>query len=200
MPARKLILVRHSLPEVRPDIPASDWELSEEGRARCLPLAERLMAYRIQALACSRELKAYQTASILGDRLSLPVEPFDNLHEHQRPAGPWLGREVFEAQVQKFFTQPDDLVFGMETAAQAARRFTTAMKDVLARHPQETVAVIAHGTVMTLFAGWSSRTDPDAGDSGHLDPFHLWKQLDLPAYFVFSLPGLHLDEVVDRVV
>ena len=40
--ARHLILVKHSLPEIMEDVPAREWILSAEGRARCKRLADRL--------------------------------------------------------------------------------------------------------------------------------------------------------------
>jgi hypothetical protein len=41
---RYQILVRHSLPDIVPDVPGSLWQLSAEGRARCRFLAEQLSA------------------------------------------------------------------------------------------------------------------------------------------------------------
>ncbi len=41
----RLILVKHSLPEIVPALPANEWRLSEGGRPRCRVLAERLAAY-----------------------------------------------------------------------------------------------------------------------------------------------------------
>lgn len=212
MAVHKLILIRHSAPEIRSEIPAAEWSLSEDGRARCLPLAERLMTHHIQALACSYETKAMQTAAILGDRLSLPVHPFDGLHEHLRPAMLWQGQAAFEARLRQFFEQPEKMVFGLETAAQAARRFTTAIHRLLDHYPSQTVAVVSHGTVMALFAAWAARNssaNPGAPLPGgaslspvsvfEFDPFPLWVRLEIPSYLIFSLPDLQLEEVVERV-
>ena len=43
---QKLILVRHSVPEIDARLRAADWHLSDEGRRRCTGLAEALRAAR----------------------------------------------------------------------------------------------------------------------------------------------------------
>lgn len=37
-----LILVRHAMPELRPDVPAERWQLGDEGRAAARALADAL--------------------------------------------------------------------------------------------------------------------------------------------------------------
>jgi broad specificity phosphatase PhoE len=60
---------------------------------------------------------------------------------------------------------------------------------VLERHPRQSVAVVTHGTVMTLFVTRA------AG----LEAFPFWKRLGLPAFVVLSWPGLGLLDVVEGV-
>jgi len=85
----KLVLIKHSLPEIQPDLPARRWRLSEEGRRRCRPLADRLVAHVPERIFTSREPKAMETAALVGSRLGLPVEPRDGLHEHDRETVPY---------------------------------------------------------------------------------------------------------------
>lgn len=188
---RRLFLIRHSLPEFATGIPASQWRLSDEGRRRCQPLADRLAAYKLTSIISSEEAKAIETGQICAGRLSLPFETAPGLHEHQRGVVNDLGsREAFEAQVGRFFEQPDKLVFGRETANQAYARFSKAIAAVVAQHPSGNLAVVSHGTVMTLFV--ARATD--------LAPFPFWKSLGLPAFAVLSLPALDLLEVVAELV
>jgi broad specificity phosphatase PhoE len=178
LPGVKLILVRHSLPEILPAVPANQWRLSAEGRSRCPALAEQLAAYKPQALFSSLEPKAIETAQILSERLSLPFTPTTGLHEHERPAAARrFSRAEFEATLARFFDHPDELVFGTETAAQAQQRFSTAMRNILTEHPGQTLAVVAHGTVMSLFVAYNNS----------IDPFTFWKSLALPCFVVLSL-------------
>lgn len=189
--ARRLLLVRHSLPEFVTGIPASQWRLSDQGRRRCHPLAERLAAYRPTVFISSTEPKAIETGRICAGLLGLPFETAPGLHEHQRGVVHDMGsREEFEAEVGRFFEQPDKLVFGSETADQAHARFSTALADTVARHPASRPAIVSHGTVLTLFI--ARVTD--------LDPLPFWKSLGLPAFAVLSLPKLGLLRVVADVV
>jgi broad specificity phosphatase PhoE len=80
-------------------------------------------------------------------------------------------------------------VFGSETADQAHQRFTRAVAGVLKRRPDQNVAVVAHGTVISLYIARA------AG----LDPFPFWKRLGLPAFVVTSWPKFSLLSVVESV-
>jgi broad specificity phosphatase PhoE len=185
--ARRLVLVRHSLPEFVTGVPASHWRLSDKGRRRCQPLAEHLAACRPTAIISSTEPKAIETGRICASLLGLPFETAPGLHEHQRDVVHDLGSwEEFEAQVGRFFEQPDKLVFGSETADQVYARFSDSLTGVMALHPSGSMVIVSHGTVLTLFIARA------AG----LDPMPLWKSLGLPAFAVLSLPELRLLELV----
>lgn len=150
--ARKLILVRHSVPEMVTGVPASQWRLSDEGRRRCELLAGRLAAYHLAAVVSSTEPKAAETGQIVAEFLGLPFETAPGLHEHERGVVQALGsQEEFQMRVACFFEHPSELVFGLETADQAHKRFAGAIAHVLSRHPSGNLAVVSHGTVMTLF-------------------------------------------------
>jgi broad specificity phosphatase PhoE len=139
-------------------------------------------------IVTSREHKASTTGALVAAQLALPAIVADGLHEHQREHVGWLSNPAFEQAVVAFFTRPDDLVFGEETAGQAGARFDAAVRDVLAAHPGQTVAIVSHGTVMTLFV------------AQHADvaPLPFWKRLGMPAIVVLSLPDLGLLEVIEQ--
>jgi broad specificity phosphatase PhoE len=177
-----LILIRHSQSQQVPERPASQWPLTEEGRQRCIALAERLAAYAPDLIVTSRERKASETGALVAARLGRPVEIADGLHEHQREHVGWLSNQAFEQAVAAFFTRPDDLVFGEETASQAGARFDAAVRDVLAAHPGQNVAIVSHGTVITLFL---------AQHTG-VAPLPFWSSLGMPAIVALALPELKL--------
>jgi broad specificity phosphatase PhoE len=187
--SNKLILIRHSQSQPNPALPASQWPLTAEGRRRCGPLAERLAAYAPNAIVTSHERKAIETGALVAARLGLPATAGDRLHEHQREQVGWLPSPAFEQAVAAFFARPDELVFGEETAEQAGARFEAGVRSTLAAHPSQTVALVTHGTVITLLV--AARTDRAAL------PF--WHSLGMPAIVVMALPGLELLEVIERV-
>ena len=186
---RKLILVRHAAPAQDRTLPAREWPLSPAGQADAERLAELLAPYAPATIIASDELKAQQTAQPLADRLGLTVEIMPSLHEHERRTANYLGDEVFQTTMTRFFAEPDTLVFGEETAHQALARFTAAVADALACHPRGTIALFTHGTVMSLFV---------AAHSDH-EPMAFWYHLNLPAWAVFAIPAFTLGETRMRL-
>ena len=185
-----LLLVRHSLPEIDPTVSGSLWHLSAEGERRCVRLAERLVVYGLGYVGSSIEPKAVETARIIADRLGLPCRTEPGLHEHDRSNVRGLSRAAFQEAVARLFEQPEALIFGTETAAEARQRFASALSGVLARHPAGSIAVVTHGTVLSLYVG------QQAG----LDPYTLWQSLGLPCFVVLDRASLDLVEVVPNVM
>ncbi|HEV8636387.1 MAG TPA: histidine phosphatase family protein, partial [Chloroflexota bacterium] len=148
---RRLLLIRHAESAVVEGIPPDRWGLTGEGRRRCADLAERLRAREIGALVASREPKAAQTARLVAERLGVPWSTAEGLHEHERDATPWLGREEWEARIAELFRRPDAPVFGRETARAALERFAAAVEPIAAARPAGDLAIVTHGTVLTLF-------------------------------------------------
>lgn len=185
----RLILVKHSLPEIVRGAPARQWPLSAEGRLRSHALVERLNAYAPQGIVSSTEPKAVETAQIVAAAFNLPCQAVEGLHEHDRSDVGWLSAEQLDAAVADFFARPNELAFGRETADQAHARFSQAVAGVIERHGGQTTVVVAHGTVITLYV---SRL---AG----LEPFPFWKRLGLPSFVVLSLPDLKLLDVIGNV-
>jgi len=182
---RYLILVKHSLPEIVPTLTAHQWRLSEKGQLRCHALAEKLACYLPGCIISSREPKAVETAQIVAGRLGQTFQIIEGLHEHDRSNVEWTSAERFAAQVDEFFRYPNRLMMGRETASQARERFTQAVTSVLQEHPVDTVAIVAHGTVITLFVA----------QAVSLEPFSFWRQLGLPSFVVMSLPEMELVNV-----
>ncbi len=184
-----LILVKHSLPEIDPNLPAGGWRLADEGRIRCISLANTLAFYQPDLVITSREPKAIETGQLVAAHLNLPCAAWDDLHEHLRLTVPFTSRQEFESRVARFFAEPDQLVLGEESAVQASDRFKQSIAELVLRNHERTIIIISHGTVISLF--YKLRTCRD--------PYTLWQELDLPSYLVFSLPSLELVEVVSRL-
>jgi broad specificity phosphatase PhoE len=163
-------LIRHAAPLILQDAPAREWPLSEEGRQACEAFAGRLAAYRVTAILSSAETKARETAAILAARLGLTPDIDADLNEHWRENVQYLGRPEFEAAIWRLFAEPDALVFGQETATQAYTRFAGAVRRALAAHVDGDVALVTHGTVMSLYA--ERHAD--------VEPFAFWQALTMP--------------------
>jgi len=189
----RLVLIKHSLPEVVPARPAATWRLGEEGRRRARLLADRLVERGVSPalLATSPEPKAAETATIVAAANGWPaprVEP--GLREHEGAVADWLaGEGAFEAAVARLFARPGERVFGEETADAARARFAAAVDAVLRAQPSGDVVVVAHGTVVSLFVAVRAV----------VEPFPLWRRLAMPSFVVLTRPGLEVADEVDEV-
>jgi broad specificity phosphatase PhoE len=179
---RTLLLVRHAAPLVDPAVPAADWILSEAGRAACGPLAAQLVPYRPAAIISSREAKAIETARLVAAPLGLTAETATGLHEQDRRGVPVLAPAAWRDRVRDLFAHPDERVLGVESAAEATARFAAAIDALLAARPAGDLAVVAHGTVISLLVARHNA----------VDGFAFWAQLAMPALVPLALPGFRL--------
>jgi broad specificity phosphatase PhoE len=183
-----LILVRHAAVYVDPSIPSHEWPLTVDGRSTTHQLAHQLKPYQPSRIITSEEAKAQATGAALADVLHLPTKTAPNLHEHDRRGVPYFESKAdFETAVTNFFARPDELVFGGETAVQATTRITQAINHQLEVNESANLAIVSHGTVLTLFICQHNPT---------LSPMQFWQLLTLPCAFILTLPEMQLAKSV----
>jgi broad specificity phosphatase PhoE len=185
---RQLILIKHARPQVDPAVPAEAWTLGPEGREGAARLAARLSGYSFNPLFTSAEPKAAETAQIIGHELARPVEQVPGLPEHDRRNVPHMESREFISMMALFFSQPDRLVLGNETADEAHARFEAAVEGVITKASGD-VAIVSHGTVIALFAQRRAQQEP----------FALWRRMGLPSFMIFEIPTWRVAEVCERV-
>ena len=182
----KLIFVRHSKPQIQPEVPSNRWSLSAEGRCLCQALAEDLAAFAPDRIFTSTEPKAIETGEILGNRLNVSCTEVAELSEHDRSNVPFFpSAKEFEQRIAAFFEKPDELVFGRESALKARERFCRGLEFVLGSGGFSQPVIVTHGTVLALYLGARLNRDP----------LELWKQFSLPCYAVVSYDGKLLTEI-----
>jgi broad specificity phosphatase PhoE len=154
-----LLLVRHgrsswnSAGRVQGQI---DIPLDEVGLEQAEYVAERLSATPIQAIFSSPLERARVTAEAIGSRLNLPVTCDDRLMEYQFGVVSGLTwTEVVEQQPELARRWADDAwavpIEGSEGRQNFAVRVTAVMDDIIARHPDQQVAVVAHGGTFSVY-------------------------------------------------
>ncbi|MXX93311.1 MAG: histidine phosphatase family protein [Chloroflexi bacterium] len=185
---RRLVLVKHSMPDIDPSKPASTWRLGNVGRYRAGVLATKLRSFSPELIWSSREPKAVETASIVARTFDVTVRLADGLEEHHRDEVPYLPKREFENTVEAFFHHSDQLVLGSETAKQACERFTASIENVM-KTGQKDIIVITHGTVISLYAASVAK----------VHSMSLWHQLGLPSYVVLTLPSMKIQTTVGSV-
>lgn len=185
-----LILVKHATPVVRADVAARDWRLSPAGRRQCRILASRLAPYAPQVMLTSVEPKAVTTGRITAGLLGVTARVAEGLHEHDRTGVPLMPAAEWERSVRLFFANPAALVLGRETADQAWQRFHAAVTGLLDDYAdRSSIAVVAHGTVISLFVARAAA----------MEPFTLWKGLGLPSFVVLDRRCSRVLDLVDDI-
>ena len=176
MPKTKIILAKHAPPEIVPEVVSHRWVLSEEGRHRCDWLADEFSARGVTRLYSSLEPKALETAALVAVRMCLPLELRPDLHENDRTGLGFVTRDELDGQIRKFFAQPGQCVIGAETANSVFERFAATIGSILSEEHGQSVAIVTHGTVLSLFVARKNA----------VDPFDLWVRLALPSYVVLD--------------
>lgn len=176
----KLIIVRHgqTLWNLERKYQGhSDIALTDTGLKQAQAVAERLAEEAIAAVYASDLSRAYETAGYIAAKHNLTVNTVPELREIK--FGDWEGltyeaiSERWPGMLGKLWTTPDELqIPGGETFHQLKARAYTAIEKIVADHPDQTVAVVAHGgTIGTILCAvldihlnhvWSIRQDNTA--------------------------------------
>jgi broad specificity phosphatase PhoE len=187
---RNLVFIRHSQSRPEAGVPAREWRLTAEGRRRCGPLALQLAPYNLDLVVTSKELKAIETGELTAQRLGIPCHVAENLHEHERQTAPYFGTKAeFIEAIKELFSNPAELVFGDETAIEALERFSGAVERVMEVYSRENIAIVTHGTVLSLFVSQLTGCA--------IIPF--WQALEMPAILAFSHPEMKLLAQVNEI-
>lgn len=158
------------MPQIEQAVPSADWMLSPEGMSAAAALAAQLTRFAFARIASSPEPKAVGTATAMAQALKLPVEIDDGLAETRRRTVAFPPRGGFDAGIRRLFEQPSEIVFGEESADAAYTRFAAAIERQ-AKKGAGDIAVVTHGTILSIYAGRTARL---------ADTFAFWKSLKLP--------------------
>ena len=189
--ARNLVFIRHSQTQPQSGVASCEWQLTAEGRRRCIPLAAQLTAFDLDLIVTSTEGKAIETGQIAAQKLGIPCQVADDLHEHKRETAPhYKTITEFQEAVHALLTKPAELVFGEETGGQARNRFSKAVEGVMQSNPHKNIGIVTHGTVLSLFVS------PLTGE----EIFTFWQSLGMPAIAAFSHPSMVLLAQVNEIV
>ncbi len=161
----KLILVKHSLPRIEPDVPAGRWHLSDEGVVRCKPLADALAPYSPAQSSAAGSPRPVRPGSAWRDIWPWRAERFRTCTSttaatyrcfHGRTLSVWFGG----SSTSRSGWSSD--------ARRPPRRWSgsAGRSTGCSRAQASCVVVVSHGTVISLLV--SERTG--------CEPFDLWRR------------------------
>lgn len=155
----------------------TDIPLNDKGMMQAAKVAERLAGEKIAAIYASDLQRAFYTAEKIAEKHELTVLPMREFREIS--FGEWEGSSFSSLdtgareQIDKIFTDPANIeVPGGENFRQVQERAIRGVEMLVAKHPNETIAVVSHGAAirtilchalgMTLDHVWSIRQDNTA--------------------------------------
>lgn len=152
----KLIFIRHGQTEwnvLGRYQGQTDVALSPLGVEQAQKLAANFPVDKIEAVYASDLKRAMTTAKCVADRFRLLVTPCKSLRELN--FGDWEGLTYDEIvakwpeALSNFFQHPDILKIPHgESFPELRARALACVEKIVAKHPEETVAVVAHGAIL----------------------------------------------------
>jgi 2,3-bisphosphoglycerate-dependent phosphoglycerate mutase len=144
-----LILVRHAESEVpRPGLEDEYLRpLSELGFRQAEDLRSDLSGYQTSAIYSSPYLRAVQTVQPFAETKNLPVKLIEDYREHRMSDSPisnW--RDVLRDQWEDHDFVPE----GGESLNATKARAISVLTALAADHPNETIILAGHGTIISL--------------------------------------------------
>lgn len=139
-------------------------------------LADALRDEGVSRIYSSLEPKALETAALVAVDLGLDVRPRLGLQENDRTRLAFGPIDTLRSLIRHFFEAPSEAVMGRESAEEALSRYRAAVVELTVEAGGEAVAVVTHGTVLSLLV---SRHNA-------IDPFVLWESLKLPSFVVLN--------------
>ena len=155
----RLLLVRHGQSEwnaagrIQGQI---DIQLDETGRQQAQLIADRLAAEPVAAIYSSPLQRAKATAKTIADRFTLPVQLDQRLMEYDFgvfSGSTWKDVEENHPEfASRWLEDPWAVpVANSEGRVNFAARVMSAMEDIIERHPDGQVVVVAHGGTFGIY-------------------------------------------------
>jgi broad specificity phosphatase PhoE len=174
----RLLLVRHGQTHTSLDdafCGVTEVPLTLIGRSQAQCLAERLWREHVDALYCSPQQRAQETAAPIGLALEMEIRTRNALREMD--FGEWENRlradlareyphELEEWERGSWLAHPP----GGETQQAVVDRVVPCIVEILTSHVDQTVVVVSHKSVLRLLIGHLLKMTPPESRHLRLDP------------------------------
>jgi broad specificity phosphatase PhoE len=155
-----LYLIRHPRTHVDPTRPPHEWQLSEQGRAQVKALAAASFWQQVTGLYSSDQPKAMGAAGTIGAQHQIPVGSLAGLAEVSRGHEVYHSAGDYDKILGQFFAFPDHAIAGWERGTDALRRFANSVNYIINQHPNQSIALLSHGTILTLYTAMLDQHPP----------------------------------------
>jgi broad specificity phosphatase PhoE len=167
----QIVLVRHAMPVMEPEVPPDRWRLGDEGRAAARELAHALP--RAPFAVTSDEPKARESAeelvAVCGGTLTVDAR----VAETRRPRG-WDANFAESARQLVAGRRHD----GWESQHAVVARFDSAVREAVEARAGAPLVVVTHGQALTLWLQSIGAVD---------DAPRFWSELAFPDAWIVTL-------------
>ena len=171
-----IIFIRHAPTQINKNIVARNWTLTEDSQRLCKILAQKIKHHTIDQIYTSTERKAQLTGQYIADELKLP-NPIVKANLQETESSKFYESQTeFRETVKLAMRHPQELHFGDETFYDAKMRFSVQVSNLAQRHQNETVAIVTHGRILSMYLGDIMQEAPEI----------IWERLQMPAFAVLS--------------
>ena len=189
---RTVYIITHPNVVIDPDVPITQWPLSETGVMRMQAMLQHEWVRGITAVYSSTEQKAIDGTVIIATHLKLPYQTVEELGEIDRSSTGYLPREEHDETAVLCFSHPTQSIRGWEPAQQAQQRMVKTVQTIV-EHDSTTgaIAIVTHGAVATFLLC-------------HLQDFPIAPKYDQPPtsggnYFCFEATSKQLEHGWRRI-
>ncbi len=181
-----LIFLRHAETHKDPNISAIDWTLSTYGYKQAQDVAELSPMHQTIAIYTSTESKSIETAKPLAKKLNRQIIQNKAFNEVLR-GETFLSKEDFEQEKTKQLQDLNYHAFNGESGFEALERFKNGIEEIILHHPNDTVLIVSHGTILNIYFSYLRGTYQDLPER--------WQETQFCAYGVVK-DGMIVKDII----
>ncbi len=147
----KLYLFRHSQTIFEPEIPSPNWVLSEEGigKVKSLSLDSKIM--NLDIFYSSLQNKALETAVLLAKPNRTPINTHAGLAELSSITKAFIPN--YDESVHDLYAGKIEKINNGESLKEGLDRFNKTIEEIVSIEiKSEHIGIVAHGSILSLFA------------------------------------------------
>jgi broad specificity phosphatase PhoE len=146
----KYVFLRHAETIKDPDTHPKEWLLTPDALQLVNKYTEEGKFNGITKIYSSTEPKAVATGRPISTQLGLEINEMENFVEVKREKK-FLTDEEFLAQKKKEVENLETVENGVESGGDALKRFEEGINKLESEYNGETILIISHGTVMSIY-------------------------------------------------
>lgn len=149
--SNEYVFLRHALTKIDSSKPAEQWELAEEGIRNITELVQSGVFDDIDIIVASAEMKAFQTAHFVKERIEKEISQMIEFNELNRGFSYLSSKEEYEKKVSIALLNIDKSINDWESAKSTLDRFLQGIENLNKKFSNKKILVVCHGINLSLY-------------------------------------------------